>query len=174
MVRLGSHGVNTRQMAGTYLRVADPGWADPLDSSFAQRLGGRWNAPDAHATLYLTPIRDWSDQDAGTSLDSVDPVAVRLARTMLERSSDPARRDYGRRSDADLLRSLGVVTARGTLAKAGALLFSGRLDVGDQLSYVHRRTPAGALLANELSAHPCWRRFSGRSTSSRHGSTARP
>ncbi len=53
MVRLGSHGVNTRQMAGTYLRVADPGWADPLDSSFAQRLGGRWNAPDAHATLYL-------------------------------------------------------------------------------------------------------------------------
>lgn len=121
-----------------------------------------------------TPIRDWSDQDAGTSLDSVDPVAVRLARTMLERSSDPARRDYGRRSDADLLRSLGVVTARGTLAKAGALLFSGRLDVGDQLSYVHRRTPAGALLANELSAHPCWRRFSGRSTSSRHGSTARP
>lgn len=36
-----------------WLRVAEPHWADPLDPSFAQQYGGRWNAPGTHATLYL-------------------------------------------------------------------------------------------------------------------------
>ena len=34
-------------------RVADPVWADPLDPSFAQRHGGRWNPPDSFPALYL-------------------------------------------------------------------------------------------------------------------------
>ena len=38
---------------GTYVRVADPGWADPLDASFSLRNGGRWNPPGAFAVLYL-------------------------------------------------------------------------------------------------------------------------
>jgi hypothetical protein len=33
--------------------VADPAWRDPLDPSYAERHGGRWNAPDSHAALYL-------------------------------------------------------------------------------------------------------------------------
>ena len=37
----------------TWLRVADPGWADPLDASFAARHGGRWNPPESFPTLYL-------------------------------------------------------------------------------------------------------------------------
>lgn len=41
------------EIGGMYLRVADAGWADPLDATHAQRAGGRWNAPDTHATLYL-------------------------------------------------------------------------------------------------------------------------
>jgi len=36
-----------------WLRIADPGWSDPLDPSFAATRGGRWNPPDSHATLYL-------------------------------------------------------------------------------------------------------------------------
>lgn len=36
-----------------WLRVADPAWRDPLDPSFAQARGGRWNPPGSHATLYL-------------------------------------------------------------------------------------------------------------------------
>lgn len=36
-----------------WLRVAEPHWADPLDPSYAQHQGGRWNAPGTHATLYL-------------------------------------------------------------------------------------------------------------------------
>lgn len=36
-----------------WLRVAEPHWADPLDPSFAQQHGGRWNAPGTHPTLYL-------------------------------------------------------------------------------------------------------------------------
>jgi hypothetical protein len=36
-----------------WLRIADPRWRDPLDPSFAQRVGGRWNPPLSYPTLYL-------------------------------------------------------------------------------------------------------------------------
>ncbi len=38
---------------GAYLRVADPGWDDPLDASFAAEHGGRWNPPGSFPMLYL-------------------------------------------------------------------------------------------------------------------------
>lgn len=34
-------------------RIADPSWKDPVDPTFAQQRGGRWNTPGSHATLYL-------------------------------------------------------------------------------------------------------------------------
>ena len=37
----------------SWLRIADAEWSDPLDPTYAQRKGGRWNAPGSHATLYL-------------------------------------------------------------------------------------------------------------------------
>ncbi len=37
----------------SWWRIADPTWADPLDPSFAQRRGGRWNLPESFPTLYL-------------------------------------------------------------------------------------------------------------------------
>ena len=36
-----------------WLRIADPYWSDPLDPTFAQRRGGRWNAPASYPTLYF-------------------------------------------------------------------------------------------------------------------------
>lgn len=36
-----------------WLRIADPAWRDPLDATFAQRLGGRWNPADSFAVLYF-------------------------------------------------------------------------------------------------------------------------
>lgn len=36
-----------------WLRVADAAWEDPLDASYADRAGGRWNAPGDGPTLYL-------------------------------------------------------------------------------------------------------------------------
>jgi hypothetical protein len=37
-----------------WLRVADPSWDDPLDTSFSKARGGRWNAPGAFDVLYLS------------------------------------------------------------------------------------------------------------------------
>lgn len=34
-------------------RIADRKWRDPLDPSFAQKKGGRWNPPASYPTLYL-------------------------------------------------------------------------------------------------------------------------
>ena len=41
------------ERGGTYVRVVDPAWSDPLDASFSRRTGGRWNPPGAFAALYL-------------------------------------------------------------------------------------------------------------------------
>jgi hypothetical protein len=40
-----------------WLRIADAGWSDPLDPSFAAVHGGRWNPPGSHPTLYLNEDR---------------------------------------------------------------------------------------------------------------------
>lgn len=37
----------------TWWRIADRGWRDPLDPSFAAERGGRWNPPASFPTLYL-------------------------------------------------------------------------------------------------------------------------
>lgn len=36
-----------------WLRICEARWDDPLDPSFAQVHGGRWNPPDTWPTLYL-------------------------------------------------------------------------------------------------------------------------
>ena len=41
------------ERGGTYVRVVGSDWADPLDTSFSLRAGGRWNAAGAFAALYL-------------------------------------------------------------------------------------------------------------------------
>ncbi|MCX6364218.1 MAG: RES family NAD+ phosphorylase [Actinobacteria bacterium] len=38
---------------GIYVRVADPGWDDPLTGAFAKARGSRWNAPRAFPLVYL-------------------------------------------------------------------------------------------------------------------------
>lgn len=57
-----------------WVRVVHPTWADPLDTSHAQRKGGRWNPPNSWHTLYLN--RDL--------LTARAQVARLLAGTMVE------------------------------------------------------------------------------------------
>jgi hypothetical protein len=45
--------VRTIQRGGPYLRVADPGWGDPLDGRYAAERGGRWNPPESFPVVYL-------------------------------------------------------------------------------------------------------------------------
>jgi len=97
---------------------------------------------------------DWSAHESDTGLEEADPVALAVARTMLERSSDPQRRGYAREGNEDLLRLLGLVTSRGTLVNAGLLLFTAQLGRTEDLAYVHRRTPAGGLVVNEHLSTP--------------------
>lgn len=92
---------------------------------------------------------DWSAKDSGLPLDAVDPVALGVARSLLERPEDSRRRAYGRGSDADLLRALGLVSDQGTLVNAGALLLAGASGGAEQIGYVYRRTPAGDLAVNQ-------------------------
>ncbi len=36
-----------------YLRVADPGWSDPLSPEHSRQRGGRWNPPGSFGVVYL-------------------------------------------------------------------------------------------------------------------------
>jgi len=45
--------MRTIRRGGTYLRVADPGWEDPLDGRHAAERGGRWNPPESFPVVYL-------------------------------------------------------------------------------------------------------------------------
>ncbi len=45
-----AESVDPRQV---WLRLADPGWADPLDPSYAPVVGGRWTPIDGPPTLYF-------------------------------------------------------------------------------------------------------------------------
>ena len=38
---------------GTYLRVANPEWSDPLNPQYARDAGGRWNEPGSFGVVYL-------------------------------------------------------------------------------------------------------------------------
>jgi hypothetical protein len=58
-------------------RLADPAWADPLDTTFSARTGGRWNAAGTHAVLYLngslrTAIIQVRHKLAGQPFDAED------------------------------------------------------------------------------------------------------
>ncbi len=43
---------------GNYYRLADVDWSDPLDGSFSQAKGGRWNPPGSFPVVYLNATED--------------------------------------------------------------------------------------------------------------------
>jgi hypothetical protein len=43
----------TIRRGGSYNRLAEPSWADPLDTSYSRQRGGRWNPPGSFGVLYL-------------------------------------------------------------------------------------------------------------------------
>jgi hypothetical protein len=53
-------GVALLPIGHRWLRVVARDWDDPLDPTYAQRLGGRWNPPDSWPTLYLNRDLDTS------------------------------------------------------------------------------------------------------------------
>ena len=53
---------------GDYNRLAEPGWADPLDTFFSKRGGGRWNPAGAFGALYLNPGRPGARLQVGRKL----------------------------------------------------------------------------------------------------------
>ncbi|NMR19185.1 ATP-binding protein [Cellulomonas fimi] len=97
---------------------------------------------------------DWTDEATDLPVSAIDPIAMTTARQFLRDATDPARRAFAHLSDEDLLRALGVVAANGRLNHAGALLFVDDLNARKHTAYVHRRTSAGDLTANEQFSGP--------------------
>ena len=62
-----------------WLRVADAAWEDPLDPTYADRAGGRWNAPGDGPTLYLNADAATARAQIARLLDgtAIDPEDLR-------------------------------------------------------------------------------------------------
>lgn len=43
----------TINRGGSYNRLAEPSWVNPLDTTYSQAKGGRWNPPSSFGVLYL-------------------------------------------------------------------------------------------------------------------------
>lgn len=81
-----------------WLRIADQAWQDPLDPTFAQQAGGRWNPPGSWPTLYLNEdlvtarlnlrafIEDWPYEPEDLRSDT----GPHLATAMLPRRQEVA------------------------------------------------------------------------------------
>lgn len=44
----------TVRRGGSFNRLAEPSWANPLDTSYSRQRGGRWNPPGSFGALYLS------------------------------------------------------------------------------------------------------------------------
>lgn len=97
---------------------------------------------------------DWSDAATNLGINTADALALAVARRFLRESVDPVRRSFADLSDADLLRTAGLVTPQGMLNRAGVLLFADVPERREHLAYMHRRTTSGELTANEQFAGP--------------------
>jgi hypothetical protein len=72
----------TVRRGGACNRLAEPHWADPLDTEFSKRHGGRWNAPGSYGVLYLNATRELARAQIEHKLaghpfgiEDLDPVA---------------------------------------------------------------------------------------------------
>lgn len=56
--------MRTCASSGSYLRIADPDWEDPLDGAVSIARGGRWNAQGSFAVVYLQADLDTARANA--------------------------------------------------------------------------------------------------------------
>ena len=89
--------------AHVWWRVADTAWDDPLDATWADRTGGRWNSPGDGPTLYLSADVESACAQVprmlrGTAIDAEDlrdnapfvlvPVALPARQRVADATSD--------------------------------------------------------------------------------------
>lgn len=85
---------------------------------------------------------DWSAERSDVFASSAQPEALTAARLLLSSFPDE-RREIARRSDADLLSALGLLSGRVHLSHAGRLLFCAETNAPPVFVYQYKLTPGG-------------------------------
>jgi RES domain-containing protein len=94
-----------------WLRVADSSWDEPLDPTYADRVGGRWNGPGDGPTLYLCDTLEVAQAQIRRLLEPTPIDVADLADTapfVLVRAKLPTRQRVADASSDTGLRSLGL------------------------------------------------------------------
>jgi ATP-dependent DNA helicase RecG len=123
-----------------------------------QRIGRDCVPMDPTQQLRLREERlgfDWSAQQTDLSVQDASREALASARALLRAQVSGDRRRLAASSDDDLLRALGVVTEKGSLSRAGELLFcEAPSGARPAILYQHRLTPGGEPRAVQRVATP--------------------
>ncbi|WP_449064523.1 ATP-binding protein [Planomonospora algeriensis] len=136
-----------------------------VDGRATWRVGDQCLPLAGHQIAALVEERrgiDWSAAPTGRPIGDASPIALEVARELLNEHPDPARQGYARMTDADLVRLLGLVSPEGTLNRAGDLLMCSQgTEGGELLHYQFRRSSTGDLLASEWYRQPMLRALTG-------------
>ena len=128
------------------LVVVSPSAVEPV--RFNDRI--RWRVNDTcvdvdaatwHAKRMQTLNYDWSADASTTPASAARPQALAVARDFLDAHGDGRAEELAAATDAQLLRTLNVVTRDGLLTNAGVLAFAGREQ--PCLDYIHRDVAGG-------------------------------
>ena len=94
-----------------WLRLADESWDDPLDPSFAQHYGGRWNPPHSYLALYLNEDLETARAQIHRMLEGSPVRAEDLDRGyVLLVATLPSRQDVADGDSDEGLNALGLPT----------------------------------------------------------------
>jgi hypothetical protein len=162
----------------SWFRIADSSWIDPLDTSYARTVGGRWNPPGSFATLYLNENLETAraqvisvlagspvgpeDLDRGfdlvvATLPRSQEVADAISDDGLEALGLPAtypRHRNGRPVGHDDCRPVGQAVHDAALR--GVHARSAVLDEGRELAWFPARESSRATLRERLAFREWW------------------
>lgn len=93
------------ERGGRYLRVADPGWDDPLSPFYSQQRSGRWNPPGEFGAIYLNSTRTLARDQVRFKLE---PRGIRPEDLDLDSSPDLVHTDVPRQHYVDAVTDEGL------------------------------------------------------------------
>ena len=116
--------------SGRYYRVCDPTWADPSDTTYSHKRGGRWNPPGEFGALYLCATIGVAKANARRHIASLFGNAVSLFDLQPAHQPDLQHYELAPAPYADIVSPAGIADVGLPAAFPAGVLHGQCWDVG--------------------------------------------